>query len=422
MSRRASQTASLMLYILLLICAISWCIAGQVNGTTQDTDTFVSVIASPETTTLISSAVLYGGSILLVVLFIIVCVLGYEEIKIRRINAEIVKEKNLLAHLVANIPVGLCAMDAQDERKYLLFNNKLGDLLGIEPKEVIGTFFPLEPLRIKEHRGESLSARCIRTRSLSEDEITYVTPSGNKTFYALSYPTFDENDELKEIVFHYIDRTEERAWERELENSLAQFKAFFEQDIAAIGIYEAVYDNGNVTSFRYIDINSEYERLIGVSRDDLLNYNITKNKPYFEPWCQVLSEKKPLHFQNWYSSKGNKYLSGYVFLFDASRKYLCVTALDTTHIVRLRKNKQMLLEQINANFHKLNALNIEVRQPLCEIQEVLANEEDGVYPSIIKEQLNVIITCIDELERGFITSEKIQMHLMKQENIVLDTS
>jgi hypothetical protein len=28
--------------------------------------------------------------------------------------------------------------------------------------------------------------------------------------------------------------------------------------------------------------------------------------------------------------------------------------------------------------------------------------------------------CIDGLERGFIKSEKIQMYLMKQDNIVLD--
>jgi PAS domain-containing protein len=415
MSRQASQTASLMLYSLLLIFSISWCIAGQVNGITQD-----AVISSPETTIPSSYEILYGGSILLVALFIIVCVLIYEEIKVKWANAKILKEKDLLSHLIANIPIGICAMDAQDQRKYLIFNNKLGNSLGVDPKKVLGTFFPLEPLRVKEQRGESLSARCIRTRSLSESEITYVTPSGNKTFYTLSYPTFDENDALKELVFHYVDRTEERAWERELESSLVQFKSFFEQDIVAIGLYEAVYDNENVISFHYIDINSEYERLIGISRDELLNVKITTNKPYFNVLCQVLSEKKAIQFQNWYSNKGNKYLSGYVFLFDASHEYLCVTAIDMTHIMRLQKNKQMLLKQINANFHKLSALNTEMRQPLYEMQEVLANEEDSVYTSIIKEQLNVIITSIDELERGFIKSEKIQMYLMRQDNIVLD--
>jgi len=377
------------------------------------------VIGSPKKLITISSEVLHGASILLIILFAIVCILVYGEIKIKQTTAEVIKEKDLLAHLVANIPIGICVMNAQDRRKYILFNNKLGDILGLDPKEVIGKFFPLERIRIEAHRGESLSARCIRTRCLSESEIIYMAPDGQKTMYALCYPTFNENDELQEIIFHYVDRTEERAWERELENSLAQFKSFFEQDIVAIGLYEAVHDNENVTNFRYIDINSEYERLIGISRDELLNVKITTDKSYFEPFCQVLNEKKPLYFQNWYSSKGNKYLSGYVFLFDASREYLCVTAIDTTHIVRLFKNKQMLLKQINANLHKLSALNTEVRQPLYEIQEVLANEEGDMYHSIIKEQLNIIITCIDELERGFIKSEKIQMYLMKQDNIVV---
>ena len=375
------------------------------------------VIGRPETLIPISPEVLYGGTILLVVLFIIVCLLGYEEIKMKRANAEIIKEKELLAHVVASIPIGICAMDAQDDRKYLLFNNKLGDLLGLDPKKVIGTFFPLEPLRIDEHRGESLSARCIRTRCVSESELTYKTPTGNKTFYALCYPTFDENDALKEIMFHYVDRTEERAWEREIEKSLTQFRSFFEQDIVITALYEAVYDNGNVTSFRYIDINSEYERLIGASRDEVLDAKITPNEPYFESFCKVLSEKKPLHFQNWYSSRGNKYLSGDVFLFDTTREYLCVTAIDTTH--RLQKNKQMLLEQINANLQKLSALNTEMRQPLYEVQETLANEEDCMYLSLIKEQINAIIRSIDELERGFIKSEKIQTYLMKQDHIIL---
>jgi len=368
----------------------------------------------------ISAEILYGGSILLVMLFIITCVLGYQEIKMKRANAEIMKEKDLLAHIVASIPIGICAMDAQDDRKLILLNNEMANKFGLDPKKVIGTFHPFEPLRIDEQRGESLSARCIRTRSLSESEITYKTPTGNKTFYALCYPTFDERDALKEIIFHYVDRTEERAWERELENSLAQFKAFFERDIVAIGLYEAVYDDGNVTYFRCIDINSEFERLIGVPRDDILNYKITNNEPYFKAWCQSLTEKKPLHFKNWYPSRGDKYLSGDVFLFDALHEFICIVAIDTTHIVRLQKNKQMLLEQINANFQKLSALNIEMKQPLYEIQKTLANEEESVYLSLIKTQLSAIIASIDELEQGFIKSEKIQVYLMKQDNIVLE--
>ena len=365
----------------------------------------------------ISSEVLYGGSILLVIFFLIACVLIYEEIKIKRANTEVIKEKDLLAQLVANIPSGISIIDAQDQRKHLIFNDKLGDILGIDPKEVLGKFFPLEPLRIDEHRGESLSARCIRTRSMSESEFVYVTPSGYRTLHAFCYPTFNENEDVQEIIVHFIDRTEERALERELENSLRQFKSLFEQDIVAIGLYEPVYDNGNVTSFRYLDINSEYERLTGISRDNLSNKKMTKENPYFVPWYQVISEKKSIHFQNWNPYGGNKYLSGYLFLFGGSREYLCVTARDTTHIVRLRKNEQMLVEQINANIKKLNALNTEMRQPLYEIQELLANEEDSAYLSIIKEQLNIIIMCIDELERGFIKSEKIQLYLMKHNNI-----
>jgi len=409
---RASQAAFLMLCILLCICAAG-CFAD--DDITQDT----LVIGDSQASIQLSSEVLFGGIILLFILFIIVCVLGYEEIRMRWTTREIIKEKDLLTHLVASIPIGICVMDAQDDRKYIVFNDKLGDILGIEPRKVIGTFFPLEPLRIQKQRGESLSARCIRTRSMSEDEIIYVTPNGPKTLYALSYPTFDENDALKEIVFHCIDHTEERAWERELENSLSQFRAFFDQDIVAIGIYEPVYDNGNVTGFRYIDINSEFERLVGISRNDVLSVKISPNKTYFEFLRQVLIEKKPLHFQNWYSSRENKYLSGDIFLFDAFHEYLCITAIDTTHIVRLLNNKQKLLEQINANFHKLSAMNTEMRQPVYEIQDIIGNDEDNVYPPLLKSQLNAILTSIDNLERGFIKSEKIQTYLMKEDNIIL---
>ena len=380
------------------------------------------IIGGPKTTVPISPEILYGVSALLIVLLSTACVLGYGEMQIKRANTAVMKEKNLIAKLIANIPIGICVLDAQDQRKHVLFNNKLGELLGIEPEEVLGTSFPIEPLRIDEYRGESLSARCMRTRSLIESELVYITPHGHRTLYALCYPTFDENDDVHQIVVHYVDRTEERAWERELERNLMLFQSFFEQNIVAIGLYEPVYENGCVNSFIFIDINDEFERLTGVSRDTISNLRVKWDAAYFALWHQVLKDKKPLHFQNWHSSKKDKYLSGYVFPFGASREYLCVTALDTTHIVRSHKNEQLLLEQIETNFQKLSALSTEMRQPLHEMLTLLANEESSLHLGIITEQLHIIIKCIDRLEKGFIESEKMQMYLKKYNNIVIDLS
>jgi hypothetical protein len=224
----------------------------------------------------------------------------------------------------------------------------------------------------------------------------------------LCYPIFeffDDTKDIKYIVVNTLDRTEEYALERELQASFEKFRGLFAKNITAAALYEPVYSNEKVISFSRLEINSEWERLVGSSVT-----NVTTKEPYFSPWVKALSNKKPSFFSNWYIKESDVYISGCVF--HMSSEYICVIATDATYVVQLRKNERILLEQLQKNVSNIHSLNEGIRHPLAEMKSLLA-EEEHLLADAVEQQIASISIFSDQFEKGLISSEKIEQHLLK---------
>lgn len=359
---------------------------------------------------------LYAEVIFLIVLFCAFCVLIYRDRQIRKANSTLIKNKNLLVNVVARLPIGVAVVDLQDNCKQVLFNRKMADFFGINSENIIGTdnFF------VKMEHIKSLTQLCLSERSLVQKDITYHTAHEEKTLYMMCYPIFDENGNGKYIAYHAIDRTEEVVLEKTLQNSLAQFEAFFEHDSIAIALYEPLHLSETLIGFSFVEINREYQRLTGRLRENIAGEKATEKEPHFSEWADIFNSKKPMRFDNWHSPETGKYLSGHIFPYGSSREYLCVVAMDKTHLVQLRENEQVLLEQIENNLQKLSVANIAMKYTLSEIKSLVEKEGMPFLPEI-ENQLDVISVFVDQVEHKFIESEKVQQYLKAHDGINIDT-
>jgi hypothetical protein len=75
---------------------------------------------------------------------------------------------------------------------------------------------------------------------------------------------------------------------------------------------------------------------------------------------------------------------------------------------------QDLEEQIQKNIEVFATLNDKIRNPLSVVATMLDMGEHEYADSII-EQLNRIDKVVDDLDRGFIESEKVQAYLQKHQ-------
>jgi len=83
-------------------------------------------------------------------------------------------------------------------------------------------------------------------------------------------------------------------------------------------------------------------------------------------------------------------------------------------LIKIRKERERLLEQIRKNIEQFAILVDHIRNPLAAAQgfvELYVDDEDAVKK--IKEQFGRIVDLVEQLEKGWVESEKIREYLRK---------
>ncbi|WP_456467683.1 GAF domain-containing protein [Archaeoglobus sp.] len=83
-------------------------------------------------------------------------------------------------------------------------------------------------------------------------------------------------------------------------------------------------------------------------------------------------------------------------------------------LIKIRKERERLLEQIRKNIEQFAILVDHIRNPLAAAQgfvELYVDDEDAVKK--IKEQFDRIVDLVEQLEKGWVESEKIREYLRK---------
>ena len=83
-------------------------------------------------------------------------------------------------------------------------------------------------------------------------------------------------------------------------------------------------------------------------------------------------------------------------------------------LIKIRKERERLLEQIRKNIEQFAILVDHIRNPLAAAQgfvELYVDDENAVKK--IKEQFDRIVDLVEQLEKGWVESEKIREYLRK---------
>ena len=199
--------------------------------------------------------------------------------------------------------------------------------MGYEPQEVLGkTPFDLMPKDQVEEMTKIFTETAKNKSRLHNLENLAVHKNGNIVVLETSgVPIEDEKGNL--VGYRGIDRdiTERKKVEQSLRESEALYHTLFDNSQDGFMLLEPLFDEtGKAVDFRFLKINSAYERQTGAKADDVLGKKASEVTPELESEITLISGDvsktgKPVHNEaynkysdKWYDSYYFPYLKGQV--------------------------------------------------------------------------------------------------------------
>lgn len=130
-------------------------------------------------------------------------------------------------------------------------------------------------------------------------------PKENRTVWIIvsAVPLFHPGEKKPYQVYStFSDITQRRDVEERLRQSEAKFRSLFEHMAAASCVDEVIYDEGKAVDYRILDVNPSFERLMGLSRDEVVGrlasevYGLEES-PFLNICAEVAETEEPAHLE-----------------------------------------------------------------------------------------------------------------------------
>ena len=128
----------------------------------------------------------------------------------------------------------------------------------------------------------------------------------------MATPLFDEQGNFEGAIESVRDITEWKKAENGLRSSEEKFHSLYDNMLEGVALHELVYDeSGLAIEYRIVDVNSRFESIFGMKREDVINKLSTQAygtslPPYLKRYSAVVSSGIPLHFETFFPHM-NKY-------------------------------------------------------------------------------------------------------------------
>ncbi|MFH0976151.1 MAG: PAS domain S-box protein [Spirochaetota bacterium] len=135
------------------------------------------------------------------------------------------------------------------------------------------------------------------------------------------------------VIFAIQDITEHKQAEDKLHQSEEQFRTLFMSMSEGFYLSEVIYDDyGNPCDYRYLEVNPRFERIMGLSRDQIIGKRYKELVPvdttqWLDTYFKVARFGEPLIYE-FFSNEYNMYFSTYVYQSAKSR--ISVIVIDVT--------------------------------------------------------------------------------------------
>jgi len=223
-------------------------------------------------------------------------------------------------------------------------------------------------------------------------------------------------------LFHQLEKKliELEELNRALRISEERYKNLFENVNDAIILYE-VLPSGDLGKIK--EVNGEACKRLGYSRQEMLEKDIlqieTPETTLHYADMQKKSDPITLFFEGEHLSKGGEVIpveiNAHIYRENGARFCLSVCR-DITIRKKAMGELSRAISQINKNIYQMATIGDKIRNPLAIIIST-CEECNGKKSDIIQEVVNKIDEFINELDLGWVESEKIRIFLFKQYGI-----
>jgi len=228
----------------------------------------------------------------------------------RRTEKELRRSEERFLKAFNNAP-WLMTINAVPDGRFIAVNDAFLRSTGFSRDAVLGATSTEIGFVTSEHRERILQTLESKGR-VKEIEIPVTHADGAERLHLYSSEPI-ETDGKPLIITMSIDITETKTAEKALMESEERFRTLFESLSAGSCLDELVYDeNGKTVDYRILNVNSSYEKIMGISRSEAINalgsqvYG-TGAPPYLDVFSRVAQTGDPESFETYFEPAG-KYL------------------------------------------------------------------------------------------------------------------
>ncbi len=186
-------------------------------------------------------------------------------------------------------------------------------IFGVDPLNFIPSFEAngnyIHPDDIENYKKSF--EHCLQTGEKLTFNTRIIADDGQlKYCFALGTIFYDDTHKPIRFVGTIMDITKNKQAEEALKKSEEKFKAIFENNmVAACCFDQVVYENGIAVDYRILDINPAYEKILSISRKDVVgklasDVYKTKDIPFLDIYAKVAETGVPAAFESYFPPAG----------------------------------------------------------------------------------------------------------------------
>jgi len=340
--------------------------------------------------------------------------LRYNRWKLSSMREEEISQRQFLENIIHHMPIGIAIVDVVADDLCIFLNEKYTLYSGLNPEKIY------EKHLSHNEEFQKLKYEVLQKKSPISVEGTDLWQGALAGRYlrCTSTPIYNENGNCVFIISDIIDLTNVHMNKMETMESLSRLRAFVDQNVASIGFFLPVYENGIFTGVTIEEANDAYKNMFSRLHIDL-GCHITPETPGCEWLMEAFSAihietDKPYTFRNLYIDALDRYIFGYAFWCSKNPAYISIYIIDKSEEVLLRSAEVQALEDLAKNIFALAMLNDKIRNPLSIVMSVME-----INPLSCEAQLLSVVktmdSFIDTLDLGFCESKSLY-HAIERQN------
>ncbi len=240
---------------------------------------------------------------------------------LKRVETELGRVRQKLMDIIEFLPDATFAVDKN--RSVIAWNKAMETLTGTPKKDILGKRDQIYGMPFYGEKRPVLIDLVFEDDPKIRSQYEYVVRRGANLYaetvirrhddkeihiWIMASPLFDDQGNFEGAIESIRDITEWKKAVTDLRSSEEKFRSLYDNMLEGVALHELVYDEkGLAIEYRVIDVNSRFESILGLKRDDIINKLSTHaygtSLPlYLERCSSVVSSGIPLNFETYFPS------------------------------------------------------------------------------------------------------------------------